>query len=337
MIAVLENGTAAELFHGRAVPFVPTDRYRVAIVLQDAAELLEKCRLAVTIREHSQRVLLENKGIYGNELPAQQPRIAMMFPGQGAQYAGMLRKLTESDASAAAVLRAVDGVLKRLNYPDFAAMAWEGGDTLGVDVFHTQLSLLAASTIVFQTLTSAGIAPYCVAGHSYGEFSALLAAGAWDFESAARATDFRACAIVGCTEAKGSMLATAAGPDTVDRLCREIGGQVFAANYNAPDQTVASGDAAAIGRLAELLNAEGFAARILAVPRPFHSPLMEGTRAVTAGTGGHPHRAPADPSVEQRKQSLRVGARRDPRPTRGADDGQREICRPSPATGRRGD
>ena len=279
MIAVLENGTAADLFHGRAVPFVPTDRYRVAIVLQDAAELLEKCRLAVTIREHSQRVLLENKGIYGNELPAQQPRIAMMFPGQGAQYAGMLRKLTESDASAAAVLRAVDGVLKRLNYPDFAAMAWEGGDTLGVDVFHTQLSLLAASTIVFQTLTSAGIAPYCVAGHSYGEFSALLAAGAWDFESAARATDFRARAIVGCTEAKGSMLATAAGPDTVDRLCREIGGQVFAANYNAPDQTVASGDAAAIGRLAELLNAEGFAARILAVPRPFHSPLMEGTRA----------------------------------------------------------
>ena len=201
-------------------------------------------------------------------------KVAFLFSGQGSQYPGMLKPLIEEFPPAAEAMQQIDAVLRRLNMPAFAEVAWDHPEVLGKDVWLTQLSLLCADTIIFQSLQALAIRPDFVAGHSYGEYPALVAAGAWDFENAVLATRARCQAIESCRNTRGRMLSVAAAGPIVEQLCRQIDGHVCPANYNAPDQTVVGGEPEAVTRLAERLKAEGITAVALPVPRPFHTPLM---------------------------------------------------------------
>src|SRR5262249_46322008 len=133
------------------------------------------------------RALLGEKGIFVGEVGAKPPRVAFLFPGQGSQYDGMLQQLVAEFPPAAAALAEVDGVLSRLGLPTFAELAWSEDPQLN-DVWRTQLSLLAANSILLAAAKAMGLAPDRLAGHSFGELVALYAAGSWDFESAVRAT-----------------------------------------------------------------------------------------------------------------------------------------------------
>lgn len=256
-------------------PFGPVDRCRVAIVAHQPAELAEKARLASTgLNKPEVRPVLEGKGIFHAQVPWQRPLVAFMFAGQGSQYAGMLRKLIEQYAPAARAMERLDQVLVRLGFPTFAEVAWQEGDSLGSDVWRTQLSLLVAETILYSALVELGIRPDRISSHSYGEFPALLAAGAWTFEADVLATHARCQVVEQCKHAQGGMLSVAAAMDEVERLCREMGDRVHVANWNAPRQTVVGGDHAALDEFEKRLRAEGIAARRIPVPRPFHTPLM---------------------------------------------------------------
>ena len=267
--------------------FRPGDPLRVAIVVQDPQELQQRSRLAAsTIGKPEARVAREEKGIFFHELnanaAAKPPRVVFLFPGHGSQYAGMLESLVEQFPPAGEVMGQIDRILDGLGYHRFSTVAWDRPDTLGTDVWQTQLALLVADTIVLASLKSLGVEPDCVSGHSYGEFPALVAAGAWSFEAAARATRARCDAIESSPEAKGIMLSVADEPSVVERLGADFQGRLHISVHNAVDQIVISGEEAVVLAMAERLKAEDIVTRVLAAPRPFHTPLMEQTKAPLA-------------------------------------------------------
>ena len=274
-VAQAAERAASVLARADAFRFSPEQTCRLAVVAQEAGDLEKKLRLAAEQIGTPAAAGLARKDIFVGEVSAPPGKVAFVFSGQGSQYAGMLQTLVDQFPPAAAALAEIDATLARLGMPQFTEVAWGDGKSLGTDVWMTQHSLLGADTIVFRSLAALGIHPDIVTGHSYGEYPALMASGAWDFENAALGTRVRCQSIESCQNALGRMLSAAAPGPVVEEVCRELGQPAFPANYNAPDQTVVGGTAEAIVRLEETLKSRRIAALTLAVPRPFHTPLME--------------------------------------------------------------
>jgi len=253
---------------------------------------------AVSSRGLRYRLQLERRA---DEAP---PRIAFLFPGQGSQYPGMLRELVRESPAAAAKMQEIDATLAGLGYPTFAELAWSEDAGLGTDVWRTQLSVLVADTLMFAALSATGIRPDVVAGHSFGEYAALAAAGVWTLEQAIRVTRARGELVAASRGRQGVLMATTAPPDVVERLRSVAGGEVYVALHNAPDQTVVGGERGAVARLETLLAAEGFENQLLPVPGPFHTPLLgdvaEPLRVVLARERLLPPRIPVLSSVTNR-------------------------------------
>jgi acyl transferase domain-containing protein/short-subunit dehydrogenase len=255
--------------------FGPSDRFRLAVVADGPATL--GSRLATALKQMetpAAQTVLEQQGIFYRQARPE-TRIVFLFPGQGSQYTGMLRQLVDDVPAAAAEQRSIDAVMTRLGYPTWAQLAWDESSPLGKDVWTTQISMLLADALMLSALRQQGIQPDAVAGHSYGEYAALLAAGAWDLEQAIRVTRLRCDSIEASPTCKGGMLATTATPETVEQLAARAGGPVYVANHNAPDQTVVGGSLAALTQLEHVLQEGLFETRLLAVPCPFHTPLMQ--------------------------------------------------------------
>ncbi len=195
---------------------------------------------------------------------------AYIFPGQGSQFPGMGQEL----------------------YPDHKALMESANNILGFRItdimFNGTADDLKATRVtqpaiflhsVVLAKSQAG-APDMVAGHSLGEFSALVAAGALSFEDGLRLVSLRAQAMQECCEMQpGAMAAIIGLPDArIEEVCAGIPG-VVPANYNSPGQVVISGEEAAVDKACEILKADG-AKRALRLPvsGAFHSPLMEPAR-----------------------------------------------------------
>jgi [acyl-carrier-protein] S-malonyltransferase len=200
---------------------------------------------------------------------------AFVFPGQGAQHIGMGRDLYEASAAARTIFDRADATL------GFALtqLCFEGPETSLTATENAQPALLATSAALLAALAEAGYtaAPSAVAGHSLGEYSALVAAGALDFATALRLVRRRGelmaaanqggmAAIIGLDEAPlEAICAEASTPDA----------PVVIANYNSPGQLVISGAQDAIERACELAKARGAKRALhLKVSAAFHSPLM---------------------------------------------------------------
>jgi malonyl CoA-acyl carrier protein transacylase len=149
-----------------------------------------------------------------------------------------------------------------------------------------------------------GLKPERVAGHSFGELAALVAAGAWSFEAAVHGTSQRCKAIEACTHAAGLMLSTSAPADVIQALLPHVSGRVSISHCNAPDQTVCGGEEAAVRELSALVEREGHKTKILDVPAAFHTPLMEEVKEpfgrALAGIPLEPPRVPLLSSVTNR-------------------------------------
>ena len=168
--------------------FRPEDHSRLAIVAGNAESLARKLQLAAKqFANPDARLVLEQQGCFYRQLPVRRPRVAFVFPGQGSQYAGMLRELVRDVPAAAAAMREIDAVMTLRGYQTFAQMAWENPAQLGTDIWVTQIVMLLADLIMHAAVTDLGIRPDLVTGHSYGEFAALTAAGVWDL----RRRDYR--------------------------------------------------------------------------------------------------------------------------------------------------
>lgn len=205
---------------------------------------------------------------------------AFVFPGQGAQFVGMGKDLYENNAVAHEMFEKANEVLGfRITDLMFA-----GTDEDLRQTKVTQPAIFLHSVILAKTLGEE-FAPEMVAGHSLGEFSALVAAGALSFEDGLRLVSARAQAMQKACEMKPStMAAVLALPDEkVEEICASIDGVVVCANYNCPGQLVISGEEPAIDAACEQLLAAGAKRALkLKVGGAFHSPCMEPARAELA-------------------------------------------------------
>ena len=201
---------------------------------------------------------------------------AYIFPGQGAQFVGMGLDLYENHSVAKDLFEQANGILGfRITDIMFEGTAEDLKQTK-----VTQPAIFLHSVILSKVLGD-GFKPDCVAGHSLGEFSALVANGTLDFEDGLRLVSQRAMAMQKACELRPSTMAAvlALEDGVVERICEETPGIVVAANYNCPGQLVISGEVDAINAACEKMKEAGARrALVLPVGGAFHSPLMEPAR-----------------------------------------------------------
>jgi [acyl-carrier-protein] S-malonyltransferase len=201
--------------------------------------------------------------------------LAFLFPGQGAQSVGMGRALAEQYPAAREVFETADRVLEL----PLSRLCWEGPAEELKKTVHTQPALLTHSVAALRLLEAAGIRPSFVAGHSLGEYSACVAAGALGLEDAVRLVHRRGKLMHQAGIERPGTMAAILGLDgaAVEALCREASeaGVVRPANLNAPGQVAISGEIAAVEKACALAKSHGARRAIrLEVGGAFHSPLM---------------------------------------------------------------
>jgi [acyl-carrier-protein] S-malonyltransferase len=198
---------------------------------------------------------------------------AYIFPGQGAQYSGMGLDLYNDFPIAKDLFKKANNILEF----DITEIMFNGSSEDLKQTKVTQPAIFLHSVILAKTLGN-NFKPDMVAGHSLGEFSALVANNALNFEDGLKLVSARAQAMQkACDNNPGTMAAVLALEDTtVENVCKEIEGVVVAANYNCPGQLVISGEINAIDLACEKLKEQGARrALVLPVGGAFHSPLME--------------------------------------------------------------
>ncbi|MCF6358709.1 MAG: ACP S-malonyltransferase [Draconibacterium sp.] len=215
---------------------------------------------------------------------------AFVFPGQGAQFSGMGKDLYDNSAEAKVLFEKANDILGF----DITKIMFEGSVDDLKETKVTQPAIFLHSVLLAKTIKD--FTPDMVAGHSLGEFSALVANGALTFEDGLTLVSKRAMAMQKACEIKPSTMAAIVGlaDDVVEEVCNSIDDIVVPANYNCPGQLVISGSVAGIDKACEILTEKGARRAIkLVVGGAFHSPFMEPAReelaaAIEATTFSNP-------------------------------------------------
>jgi [acyl-carrier-protein] S-malonyltransferase len=211
-------------------------------------------------------------------------KLAFLFPGQGAQAVGMGKALAEAFPVAREVFAEAD---EALGFP-LSEICWEGPAERLRETRYTQPALLTHSVAAWRLAEQAGLRPEWSAGHSLGEYSACVAAGALEFRDAVRLVHLRGTLMFEAGRQQPGTMAAMLGVDraVAERICTAAAqkGIVVPANYNAPGQIVISGERPAVEEAARI--GPGLGAKrvvMLEVSGAFHSPLMESAARGLAG------------------------------------------------------
>ena len=210
--------------------------------------------------------------------------IAMIFPGQGSQAVGMGQALAEATPAARALFERADAALGR----PLSRLCWEGPEDELKQTVNTQPALYVTSAAALEVLRGAGIRPAIVAGHSLGEYTALYAAGVFDFETGLRLVQARGKAMYEAGQARPGTMAAILnlGGEQVAAICARAAakGCVVPANWNSPGQIVVSGDPEAVAEAVRLAQEAGSRRSVmLPVSGAFHSPLVQPAVEVMKG------------------------------------------------------
>ena len=278
----LEAVAAAGSVDG-AADFGPADKVRLGIVATGADDLARKLPAAkVGLADYQRRHILADNGILITEPGRSGKHLAVVFSGQGSQYTGMLVDWIQVSPAVRKFIDEANSALASLNLPSFEFLTQDEAAGLGNHVLNTQLAVLLADLAAWAALQEAGVRPDFIAGHSYGEFPALVAAGAWDLRAALRATIHRTNAVEGAGVTNAAMVSTTATPETVTELMQKLQLPCDIACYNAPDQTIIAGRISDLDQLSEELKTGGYASRTIRVPMPYHSRLMQAAQGPMA-------------------------------------------------------
>ena len=202
--------------------------------------------------------------------------IAFIFPGQGSQYVGMGRELFENFSVAKKIFEEADDTL----HFSVSALCFKGPEEALKLTENTQPAVLTTSVAALKVLQAEkGVAPQFTAGHSLGEYSALVASEALTFSQAVKVVRLRGKFMQEAVPVGEGAMAAVLGMEReqVEKLCEEISsGEVLApANFNSPGQIVIAGHSKAVQRAIERVKQEGKKAVLLPVSAPFHSSLMK--------------------------------------------------------------
>lgn len=206
-------------------------------------------------------------------------QFAFIFPGQGSQKVGMGSDLVDNFQIAREVFDNADSSLGR----SISQLCFEGPEEELRQTENTQLAILTCSVTILKILTLSGINPRFVAGHSLGEYSALVASEVIELSDALRLVSARAQFMAESGEEQDGSMAAILGMETdiLQQYCNRVEGIVKIANYNCPGQLVISGEVAAVKRVIDLASKDIGSRRCLLLPvsGAFHSPLMESAQA----------------------------------------------------------
>lgn len=201
-------------------------------------------------------------------------KTAFVFPGQGTQYPGMIKKLyDESDDN---TKKLIDEIFENIKDENVKKVLFEGSEEELKDTKYAQPAIALLSVLFTKLLKEKGINPDYVAGHSLGEYSSLYAAGVLNEKETLKLIAARGN-IMSNAHVDGTMAAILGLPASeVEKICSEINGVIEAVNYNEPKQTVIAGEKEVIEKNSEIFKEKG-AKRVipLAVSGPFHSSLMK--------------------------------------------------------------
>ncbi len=207
---------------------------------------------------------------------------AFVFPGQGSQFVGMGRDVADGHEEVRALFAEANQIMGR----DLTRVMFDGPEEELRRTENTQPAVLVFSVALHRILQGRGLRPSAVAGHSLGEYTALVAAGVLDFAAALRVVKLRGELMGAAGDLRPGTMAAIMGLDDakISEICAAAPGIAVIANQNAPGQTVISGEVAAVQAAMEACKAAG-AKRALPIPvsGAFHSPLMEEPNARLIG------------------------------------------------------
>ncbi len=258
---------------------------RIAIDYGDAAELADKAEKTLKAFEENQAgrwKALRAKGIFFGKGAA--PKVAFLFTGQGSQYVNMLEGLKKSEPIVVAAFAEADRVMAPLlgkPLSDFIYLDKKDEAAMALAEQHlkqtaiTQPAVLATETALARLLGAYGIAPDMVMGHSLGEYGALVAAGALEFDEALRAVSARGTEMTKCTLDDNGLMAAVFGPTAeVQKILDGIEGYVVIANINSSKEAVIGGATAAVESAIAALQEAGYRAVPLQVSHAFHTAIV---------------------------------------------------------------
>ena len=260
---------------------------RLAVVAASPEDLIEKLSAAREALDEGAKSIQDARGVYFVAEP-ERGKVAFLFPGQGSQYPNMLRDLAVHfpevrelfEAADRALAGVYDRPLSRFAFPPPAFRDDEAREQQKAltQTNVAQPALGAADSAMGLLLEKLGLCPDMLGGHSYGEYVALAAAGAYDFETLERISEMRGRSIVEAGENDlGTMAAVDASAEKVASVVDRLE-DVWLSNVNAPRQTILSGSRQGIEAAIGKLSAAGLRARSLPVACAFHSPIVAPAR-----------------------------------------------------------